>query len=320
MPRKILHHLSLITLPAALTLGSFGPLAAQTVTPDVTSPAPTRITSPIDENVRVILTGEVHPLARPEYDQSLVDPQLSMERIQLVLKRSPQQETALETFMAGQLDPRSPNFHHWLSPDEFGELYGPSDADISAVTSWLESHGLRIYLVSRGRVTIEFSGTAAQVNQAFHVQMHRYRINGVDHIANDRDPSIPQALAPVITGIASLHDFFPIHQSVFGGFVKRDRKTGKITPLDDGSDHMSPELTYTDSKARYTTTSHLTTLRPSTMFCPSGTPVSTARARRSLSPVSATLTNQTSTPSGVPLDYLQARCNSSSTGQIPASF
>ncbi len=210
-------------------------------------PTQSRIVAPIDETKMFLLRGNTHPLARPEFDLGRVDPQLPLERMQLVLRRSAEQEAALEKFMEEQQDPKSPNFHHWLTPEEFGKLYGPSDDDIAAVTSWLQNHGFQIYLVTKGRVTIEFSGTAAQVDQTFHTEIHRYLVNGIDHIANDRDPEIPQALAPVITGIASLHNFFPVHESVFGGFVKRDRKTGKITPLDKGSDHISPELTYTDS-------------------------------------------------------------------------
>jgi hypothetical protein len=51
------------------------------------------------------------------------------------------------------------------------------------------------------------------------------------HLANDRDPEIPAALSPVVTGIASLHDFFPKHFSHPGNFVKRDLKTGTYTVL-----------------------------------------------------------------------------------------
>ena len=235
---------------ALFTLGIGGLSLAHGQTIDKAPQTLSRIVLPINEAKLVKLRGNIPPLARSQFDQGLVDPQLYLERMQLVLKRSPEQEAALEKFMQQQQDPKSPNFHHWLSPEEFGDFYGPSDADIRAVTSWLENHGFRIYLVSKGRVTIEFSGTAAQVDQTFHTELHRYLVNGADHIANDSDPQIPEALAPVITGIASLHDFFPVHESVFGGFVKRDRKTGKITALDEGSDGTSPELTYTDSHSQ----------------------------------------------------------------------
>jgi len=206
-------------------------------------PVFSRVVAPINEAKLVRLTGNTHPFAQPEFDRGLADPQLLMERMQLVLKRSPEQETALETLMAEQYDPKSANFHHWLEPEEFGKQFGPSDADINAVANWLENHGFQIYLVAHGRVTIEFSGTARQVSQAFHTEIHRYLIDGVEHIANDRDPEIPEALSPVISGIASLHDFFPKHQSVFGEYVKRNRKTGQVTALETFEDGRSPEFT-----------------------------------------------------------------------------
>ncbi len=56
---------------------------------------------------------------------------------------------------------------------------------------------------------IDFSGTAGQVQAAFRTEIHRLSVNGQDHIANMSDPQIPDALAPVIAGIVSLHDFRP---------------------------------------------------------------------------------------------------------------
>ena len=211
---------------------------------------PSRVVARIDEASRVTLTGNTHYLARKEFDRGLADLQLPLERMVLVLERSPAQEAALKRFMDEQYDPKSANFHHWLEPEEFGRLYGPSDDDMAAVTNWLEVHGFRIYRVSKGRVTIEFSGTAGQVQEAFHTEIHRYEMKGEQHIANDRDPQIPSALAPVVKGIASLNDFFPRHQSKFGGFVKRDRKTGKITEFDGKRSGPGSKLSYTDSSSR----------------------------------------------------------------------
>lgn len=192
---------------------------------------PSRVVERVNESKLLVLKGNTHFLARAEFDKGLVDPQLPMERMQLVLKRSAEQDAALQAFMAEQTDLKSPNYHHWLEPEEFGRLYGPSDSDMAAVTNWLQNHGFRIDTVSKGRVTIEFSGNAQQVQDAFHVEMHNYLVHGKAHIANDRDPQIPEALAPVVTGVASLHDFFPQHQSELGRYVSMDRKTHKATPV-----------------------------------------------------------------------------------------
>ena len=256
-----------VLLPSALVatagLGSWAQ-AAQTA----------QIVQPIDETKLVRLAGNTHPAARPQFDLGLVDPALPMERMLLVLKRSPQQEAALEQFIAEQYNPKSPNFHHWLHAQEFGEKYGPADSDIVQVTGWLQKWGFRVDGVNKGRTIVEFSGTAAQVQQAFHTQIHRYQVKGVEHIANDRDPQIPQALAPVITGVASLHDFFPKPQSRMGKLVKRDRKTGKITPLDAAASSrggMAPQYTFTNEYGDTAETSLLSILQPSTTSFRCGT-------------------------------------------------
>ena len=159
-------------------------------------PTPSRVVERLDEARVITLAGDVHPLARPDFDRGPVAPGKLLERIVMVLKRSPEQEAALGAFNERQYDPKSADFHHWLHADEFGKLYGPSDADMAAVTNWLQNRGFRIDLVSKGRVTIQFTGTVAQVNDAFHVEMHNYLVDGKMHIANDRSPQIPVALAP----------------------------------------------------------------------------------------------------------------------------
>jgi subtilase family serine protease len=121
-------------------------------------------------------------------------------------------------------------------PEEFGSLYGPSDYDISAVTNWLQNHGFSIDEVAKGRTFIEFSGTARLVEDAFHTEIHRYKVDGEEHIANNSDPSIPEALSPVVVGVLSMHDFLtkPMHQYV--GSAHRVNKTGKWEP--DSSDSL----------------------------------------------------------------------------------
>ena len=218
-----------ITIPAAAQeLNLSGESAPpQGLPPRVTD----RVVEPVDDAKLARLSGNVHPMARRESDMGRVDSNKLLERVVMVLKRSPEQEAALAAFNERQYDPKSPDFHHWLTAEEFGKLYGPSDADIASVTNWLQNHGMQIDEVGKGRVYIQFTGTVGDVERAFHVEMHNYLAEGKIHLANDRDPQIPAALSPVVTGMASLHDFFPKHFSHPGNFVKRDLKTGKYTVL-----------------------------------------------------------------------------------------
>jgi hypothetical protein len=170
------------------------------------SPRPL-ITQPIMEGQVTTLKGNTHPLARPQFDIGIAPPDLSMQRMLLVLKRSPEQEFASRKLVDDQQDKASPNYHKWLTPDEFGVQFGPSDQDLQLVTGWLQTHGFQVNRVTHGRTVVEFSGTEAQVEEALHTQIHKFLVNGEEHWANASDPQIPAALVPAVAGIWSLHDF-----------------------------------------------------------------------------------------------------------------
>jgi len=171
------------------------------------SVVPARITQAIDETQSVRLQGNVHPLARPEFDQGAVEDWQPMSRMLMVLQRSPQQQAALQKLMDEQLTKDSPNYHRWLTPQQFGAQFGPADADIQAVTDWLTHQGFQEIKVAAGRTVVEFSGNVGQVRNAFHTQIHRFLVNGEMRQANAADPQIPAALAPVVAGIVTLHNF-----------------------------------------------------------------------------------------------------------------
>jgi subtilase family serine protease len=197
-----------------------------------------RITQAIDENNLVMLKGNTHPLANPQFDRGEAPGSLPMNRMLLVLKHSTDQEAAIKQLIADQQNQSSPNFHSWLTPQQFGQQFGPSDAEIQTITSWLQSHGFQVANVSQGRHIIEFSGTAAQVGQAFHTAIHHYSVNGEEHWANSSDPSIPAALAPVVMGVKSLHNFYAQPNVHVSGLYRRDNATGQTTKL------SGPEFTF----------------------------------------------------------------------------
>src|SRR5689334_10366401 len=121
--------------------------SAQTAAARQAPAVPARITQAIDETQLVRLKGNVHPLARPQFDQGAVEDWQPMNRMLLLLQRSPEQEAALQQLMAEQQDRGSPNFHRWLTPQQFGAQFGPADADIHAVTDWLTRqgfHGIKV--------------------------------------------------------------------------------------------------------------------------------------------------------------------------------
>ncbi len=186
--------------------------------------APVLVTQAVDTSVRTVLTGNVHPLARAEFDQGEAPLDMPLHRMLLVLKRSDQQETALRRLIENQQYKKSASYHQWLTPVEFGAQFGPADSDIAAVTNWLLASGFQVTEVTKGRTVIEFNGTAGQVKQAFGTAIHKYVVQGEQHWANTGNPSIPTALAPVVVGVNSLHNFLKKAQNVHVGTYSEKNK------------------------------------------------------------------------------------------------
>ena len=164
-----------------------------------------RITSSIDEGQLSQLKGNLHPLARAQYDQGAADPSLQLQRITMMFQPTAAQQADLDALLAAQQNPTSPSFHQWLTPQQYGERFGIAPADLAKVTSWLESMGFTIVETPASRNFIVFSGTAGKVSAAFHTQIHNYEAKGQKFYANSTEPSVPAALAGVVAGLRGLN-------------------------------------------------------------------------------------------------------------------
>jgi hypothetical protein len=222
-----------LTLPWSNTAAKTAdPQSATTAQAATQAPqVPARVTQTVDEGNRFTLSGNVHPMAKTAFDRGAVPDSEPATRMSLTLRRSDDQEAALRLLLTQQQDKSSPNYHAWLTPDQFGKQFGPADTDVQAVTDWLTSRGFSGIKVSAGRTTIEFSGNVGQVRNAFQTEIHHFLVNGKMHVANVSDPQIPAALSPVVAGVVSLHDFRPTSQAHKLGAFRKIKDTGAVKPL-----------------------------------------------------------------------------------------
>src|SRR5580658_3661908 len=167
------------------------------------------IAEPVNNTRLHTLSGNTRPEANAQNDLGAVPDGLSMDHMQLQLQRSAAQEQALQQFIDQLHNPKSPNFHKWMTAEQFGQAYGASQQDVNTITLWLQSRGFTVNSVYPSRMAIDFSGNAGQVRQALHTEIHYLSVNGARHIANMSDPQIPAALAPAVAGVVSLHNFTP---------------------------------------------------------------------------------------------------------------
>jgi hypothetical protein len=170
---------------------------------------PDRITSPIDSSRLVPLQGNVHGLIHPGSDLGRTDGAQVLYGVTLVFHPSAAQQADLNNLLVQQQERSSPNYHKWLTPAQFADRFGMTQADIARVTTWLESQGFTVTSVANSRNQISFDGTVAQVESVFATQIHNYLVDGVIHFANATNPSVPTALASSVLAIGHLHNFSP---------------------------------------------------------------------------------------------------------------
>ena len=198
------------------------------------------ITQAIDENSLVTLTGTVSPLATPAADQGEASDSLQLGRTILMLKTSDARQAALNKLVDDQQNPKSPSYHAWLKPEQYGEQYGVAAQDVQKITQWLTGHGFDVEAPIAGRNLIVFSGTHAQLKAAFHTSLHTYKVNGGTYFANASDPQIPAALAGVVSGFSSLNNFPRNALHTKPEIIRRDKSTWQKAP---GVGSVQPEFT-----------------------------------------------------------------------------
>ena len=163
--------------------------------------------SAVDESLLATMHGSVHPLARHEFDQGAVPDVFPVQRMLIMLQRPSEREAARQRFLREVHTPRSSMFHQWVTPEEYGRQFGARDEDIQTVTAWLQAHGFAVARVTRSKAMIEFSGTAGQVREALHTEIHEYAAAGGRFYANDREISVPATIFSLIRNFAPLNTF-----------------------------------------------------------------------------------------------------------------
>src|ERR1700722_15325350 len=197
MRSRLISHL---TLPLGLLLTTF-PFLSQAAVPN-------RITT-INGNSRATMHGSVSGHVKLSTDLGPAPQGTKLESLSLRFSLTPAQQADLTQLLAAQQNPASTSYHQWLTPEQFGARFGLSSADLAKVSAWLTSQGFTITGTARSADYVTFSGTVAQVQQAFGTSIHSLTVDGEQHVSNMTDPTLPAAVANVVTAITGLNDFRP---------------------------------------------------------------------------------------------------------------
>jgi hypothetical protein len=168
-----------------------------------------RITGPIDSSQKVALYGNMHGLARPQSDLGRADGSRQIDGISLNFHLSAAQQKDLNQFLAQLGNPKSPHFHKYLTIPQYAARFGMSQNDLDKVVAWVQSQGFTNIKIAPSHNKISFDGTVAQIESAFALEMHNYLVDGVVHLANAVNPSVPVALSGAAQYVGHLNDFAP---------------------------------------------------------------------------------------------------------------
>ena len=186
---------------------------------------PARIQGRLESGGRTfVLANNTHPLIAGAGDNGEAAASRPMPRITILFKMTETQQAELTKLLAAQQQRSSSQYHKWLTPEEFGDKFGLDQADLDKVSAWLTAQGFSDVEAPKSRTSISASGSVAQVSGAFQTSIHRYQINGVEHIANASDPTLPMGLEGLVGHIQGLNDIHPKPHGV------RSRATAGLTP------------------------------------------------------------------------------------------
>ena len=167
---------------------------------------PQRLHHRIDDTQTFRLRGQTRPVLALAQDLGALADSQALSGLSIHFSLTPAQESALARLQSQLQDPSSEQFHKFLTPEQYGARFGLNTADLEKITRWLEQSGFSSIEVARSRTSVKFSGTAGQIQAAFHTALRRYSYRGEQHFANTTDPLLPKALDGIVKGMLGLHD------------------------------------------------------------------------------------------------------------------
>jgi subtilase family serine protease len=166
-----------------------------------------RIASTVDDESRIPLQHTIPAKVLASSDLGPAPADRSLPSLTLRFNMTAAQQADLSQLLTDQQNPSSPQYHQWLTPEQFAARFGLSGADLAKVSTWLTNQGFTITGTARSATFITFTGTVAQAEKAFGTSIHTLSLDGEQHIANITDPNLPSAIASVVTTITGLNDY-----------------------------------------------------------------------------------------------------------------
>ena len=190
----------ILTAAAQATAGAQAPCPSSPAQPQAGS----RLAGDWHSSAAEPLAAGKLPALSAGLDLGIAPGNIHLDRMLLLLKPSPAQQDALDAFLQSQQTRGDCAYRQWLTPAQFADRFANSASDVSAIAAWLAQQGFSVAPLPAGRGWIEFSGTAAQVEQAFGAAVHGYSTASGPRYALTSGISVPAVVVPLVRGLVSL--------------------------------------------------------------------------------------------------------------------
>jgi subtilase family serine protease len=116
-------------------------------------------------------------------------------------------ENQLQELLNQQVSKGNKQYHKWLTQDQFNADYSPTANEANAVQNFLAAHNLTVLYVAENNFYVKVQGSIADVQKAFHVQVHQYNFKGANYRSNTGDPSVTDSNGGLIAAVTGIDDY-----------------------------------------------------------------------------------------------------------------
>src|SRR5258708_9410242 len=172
-----------------------------------------------DLNTRVALTSQAVSLIQQAHLLHAAD---GGQQINLSVGLQVRNQAELDSLLQAIYDPRSAQYHQYVTPGQFKQLFAPTSEQVQRVVSFLQGQGLSITSVASNNLLIDATGSVSQLQRAFNTRINTYQLGSRIFYANANPPTIPGSIAQLITSIGALDNsmqYRPLYQPLSQQFT-----------------------------------------------------------------------------------------------------
>jgi len=138
-------------------------------------------------------------------------------KLRLALAIQPPHMAEEEEFLKELTIKGSPNFHKFLTPEEWNARFAPSPEDEQKVVDWVVSQGLTVTHRYANRLLVDVEGPVGTIEKTFGVTINDYQVDDEVDFANDRDPVVPASLNGILYSVLGLNSIDRVHAGLHKG-------------------------------------------------------------------------------------------------------